>query len=380
MKIKQLFKKDIAREIKGVIKVGQEAENDVRQELDEYVVTDELQAHFVYFFKQYLKSLNVPTDQMGVWISGFFGSGKSHFLKILSYLLDSNLEVDGKKAVEFFREKIQDQALLDQMQQVADAPSDIILFNTPSKSEDDNGDSKLSIVKVFNKVFNEKLGYSASIPWVAQMEEILDQNGQYKSFKQVFQAKSELAWEDAREEIYYNEDMIVETLVEVANMSEESARRWIDNGEESYEISVDSFAKRIKKYVDKQPADYHLVFLADEMGQFVSDDVHRMLDLQTIVEDLGKYTLGKVWVIVTSQQDIDELEKDIHSSQDFSKIQGRFNTRLSLSSANADEVIKKRLLEKNDSGKDAVQLLYTSEVKASLRNKINFSDGTISLK
>ena len=94
MKIKQLFKKDIAREIKGVIKVGQEAENDVRQELDEYVVTDELQAHFVYFFKQYLKSLNVPTDQMGVWISGFFGSGKSHFLKILSYLLDSNLEVD----------------------------------------------------------------------------------------------------------------------------------------------------------------------------------------------------------------------------------------------------------------------------------------------
>ena len=380
MKIKQLFKKDIAREIKGVIKVGQEAENDVRQELDEYVVTDELQAHFVYFFKQYLKSLNVPTDQMGVWISGFFGSGKSHFLKILSYLLDSNLEVGGKKAVEFFREKIQDQALLDQMQQVADAPSDIILFNTPSKSEDDNGDSKLSIVKVFNKVFNEKLGYSASIPWVAQMEEILDQNGQYKSFKQVFQAKSELAWEDAREEIYYNEDMIVETLVEVANMSEESARRWIDNGEESYEISVDSFAKRIKKYVDKQPADYHLVFLADEMGQFVSDDVHRMLDLQTIVEDLGKYTLGKVWVIVTSQQDIDELEKDIHSSQDFSKIQGRFNTRLSLSSANADEVIKKRLLEKNDTGKDAVQLLYTSEVKASLRNKINFSDGTISLK
>lgn len=103
---------------------------------------------------------------------------------------------------------------------------------------------------------------------------------------------------------------------------------------------------RIKKYVDKQPADYHLVFLADEMGQFVSDDVHRMLDLQTIVEDLGKYTLGKVWVIVTSQQDIDELEKDIHSSQDFSNIQGRFNTRLSLSSANADEVIKKRLLKK----------------------------------
>ena len=380
MKVERIFKKDIAREIKGVIKVGQEAENDVRQELDEYVVTDELRGHFVYFFKQYLKSLNVPTDQMGVWISGFFGSGKSHFLKILSYLLDSNLEVDGKKAVAFFEDKLDNEDLLKQMQQVADAPSDVILFNIASKSEDDNGDSKLSIVKVFNKVFNEKLGYSASIPWVAQMEEILDEKNQYADFKRVFQEKSDLAWEDAREEIYYNEDTIVKTLVEVANMSEESARRWIENGEESYEISIDSFAKRIKKYVSKKPNDYHLVFLADEMGQFVSDDVHRMLDLQTVVEDLGKYTIGKVWVIVTSQQDIDELEKDIHSSHDFSKIQGRFNTRLSLSSANADEVIKKRLLEKNDAGKDALQLLYTSDIQASLRNKINFSDGTVSLK
>lgn len=101
----------------------------------------------------------------------------------------------------------------------------------PNQS-DDNGDSKLSIVKVFNKVFNEKLGYSASIPWVAQLEEILDDKNQYTDFKKIFQEKSDLAWEDAREEIYYNEDTIVETLVEVANMSEESARRWIENGEE----------------------------------------------------------------------------------------------------------------------------------------------------
>ena len=177
MKIKQLFKKDIAREIKGVIKVGQEAENDVRQELDEYVVTDELQAHFVYFFKQYLKSLNVPTDQMGVWISGFFGSGKSHFLKILYYLLDSNLEVDGKKAVEFFREKIQDQALLDQMQQVADAPSDIILFNTCSVRE-----------KAQEKVFSD-LG---RVKRIVKLMSLVNSTGDYTEQHLVTNGASEL--------------------------------------------------------------------------------------------------------------------------------------------------------------------------------------------
>ena len=87
MQIKEMFEKQIDRDIKGVIKVGQSDEENVYQELDEYVVTKELLKHFRDFFDNYEKGINNNTDKMGVWISGFFGSGKSHFLKILSYLL-----------------------------------------------------------------------------------------------------------------------------------------------------------------------------------------------------------------------------------------------------------------------------------------------------
>ena len=101
IQIKDIFAKDINRDIRGVIKIGQDSDDIKQQELEEYVVTDELKRNFTRFFDAYDKSINNPTDEMGAWISGFFGSGKSHFLKILSYLLDSNLEVDGKISVDF---------------------------------------------------------------------------------------------------------------------------------------------------------------------------------------------------------------------------------------------------------------------------------------
>ncbi|MEH2389013.1 MAG: DUF6079 family protein [Nostoc sp.] len=87
MNVAELFQKDIHRNINGVIKVGQQDNENIRQELEEYVVTHELDKHFRTFFERYTNAISNPTDKMGVWISGFFGSGKSHFLKILSYLL-----------------------------------------------------------------------------------------------------------------------------------------------------------------------------------------------------------------------------------------------------------------------------------------------------
>lgn len=82
MKIRSMFAKDINRDINGVVKVAQDDERSLSQELSEYIITRELRRHFRTFFDHYAKALDAPTDQIGVWISGFFGSGKSHFLSI----------------------------------------------------------------------------------------------------------------------------------------------------------------------------------------------------------------------------------------------------------------------------------------------------------
>ena len=105
MKIKQMFERDINRYINGVISVGED--DTVKQELEEYVVTRELQRHFGDFFDAYEKGLDNPARNVGVWIQGYFGSGKSHFLKMLSYLLE-NREVAGTMAVDYFDGKFDD--------------------------------------------------------------------------------------------------------------------------------------------------------------------------------------------------------------------------------------------------------------------------------
>ncbi|HML26077.1 MAG TPA: DUF6079 family protein, partial [Methanomethylovorans sp.] len=107
IKIHDLFQKDIRREINGVIKVDQYDEDSVYTELDEYVVTKETLKHLDTFFDRYLHAMSEPTDKTGVWVSGFFGSGKSHFIKMLSYLLENQV-VKGKSSLDFFREKIDD--------------------------------------------------------------------------------------------------------------------------------------------------------------------------------------------------------------------------------------------------------------------------------
>ena len=99
MQLQYIYKSDINRDINGVIQVAQNDEKSIEQELREYIVTKELRKHFNTFFNNYEKSLFTTTDKIGVWISGFFGSGKSHFLKMLSYIL-SNDVVAGKKAVD----------------------------------------------------------------------------------------------------------------------------------------------------------------------------------------------------------------------------------------------------------------------------------------
>jgi len=372
MFIKDMFKKPIDRDIKGVIKVGQDDDSNVKQELDEYVVTRELSKHFDSFFEAYRKGIAGTTDKMGVWISGFFGSGKSHFLKILSYLLE-NREVEGKRAIEYFNDKIQDSMVWANMKLAGDTSADVILFNIDSKSDSDSKANKDSIVKVFNKVFNEMQGFCGSMPWIAELERQMVVDGVYEDFKKTFKDISGREWTEAREDFYYEEDAIVEALARSTKMSHEAARNWYAKAEENYTLSVDRFAKRVREYIERKGNKHHVVFLVDEIGQYIGDNSQLMLNLQTVVEDLGTECGGKAWVIVTSQQDIDSVTKV--KGNDFSKIQGRFNTRLSLSSANVDEVIRKRILLKDDVARDTLKLLYEDK-SAILKNLITFSADT----
>lgn len=378
MLIKNMFAKDIGRDIKGVIKVGQGDDENVKQELSEYVVTRELQKHFADFFANYKAGIVGNTDKMGVWISGFFGSGKSYFLKILSYLLDKDRVIDGKQAIDYFIEdrKITDPYVLADMKLAANTSTDVILFNIDSKSEIQGKQSKDAIVSVLLRVFNGRQGFCESNSVIADLERNLTEKDKYEDFKAEFETINGMPWKEARNEFDFIQDDVVDALTAIDFMSEDAARNWCEKAMEGVDRkSIEDFAKLIKKYIDQKGDNHHVVFLIDEIGQYIGDSRDLMLNLQTVTEDLGTACHGKAWIIVTSQQDIDSVAKDIsRNKNDFSKIQGRFDTRLSLSSANVDEVIRKRILEKNEAGHDTLALLF-DEKETDIKNKIIFNDG-----
>lgn len=374
MIIKDIFAKDISRNIRGVIKIGQEAETIKKQELEEYVVTDELQSHFKRFFSAYVNSINRPTDATGVWISGFFGSGKSHFLKILSYLLDNSM-VAGKRPIDYFRDdsKIKDPDTIQLIEQSEQVPTDVVLFNIDAKADANAAADKSAILTVFLRVFNEKLGYDSN-PSVANLERWLDDHSQYQAFKDAFYKGSGSHWVDVRNSFSFIKNSVKEALVQSGAMTEGNAADCLSNMG-NFTINPEEFAGMVKKYLDKKGNNHHIIFLADEVGQFIGDNGDRMLNLQTIVEQLQTQCAGQAWVIVTSQQQIDEVTANFTNQkrEDLSKIQGRFNTMINMSSANANEVIQKRLLAKKPMASDQLAAIF-EENHYNINNKINFSD------
>jgi hypothetical protein len=336
MLVRDLFTKPIDRPINGVIKADQDDSESVWQELEEYVVTKELDMHFRRFFGSYLDAIDKAGNpdivgKVGVWISGFFGSGKSHFLKILSYLLENRAVTrngETRQAIDFFDGKIQDAMLAGDIKRAVNSDVDVILFNIDSKADSASG--RDAILRVFLKVFNEKLGYSGDHPHIADLERRLDDQGKLDAFKAAFRTAADVHWESERDGYSFYADELVQALSEALGKTPEGARAWLDKAEEDFKslLTVENFAKWVKEYLDSRGADHRIVFLVDEIGAFIGQDTHLMLSLQTIVENLGTACGGRAWVVVTSQEDIDSVLGEVRASKanDFSKIQGRFKT------------------------------------------------------
>ncbi len=373
MKIQSMFQKDINRDINGVIKVAQDDEQSLVQELSEYIITRELRRHFSTFFDNYSKAIDHPTDKIGVWISGFFGSGKSHFLKILSYLL-SNTMVGGRSAVDFFKDKFDDPMMYATVVRCTNIPTESILFNIDIEGPIQK--DKTAVLRVFARVFYNHLGFYGEDLKIAKLEQFVDAQGKTEEFRSAFKQVNGASWLESRDSYAFFEDDIVSVLQSVLGMSEVAARNWF-NGEENTDMSIKQLVEEIKAYVDSKGKDFRLLFCVDEVGQYIGDDSDLMINLQSIVEEVGSKCRGKVWVMVTSQEAIDSVVKI--SGDDFSKIQGRFNTRLSLSSASVDEVIKKRILEKTEDADRLLRLVYDKE-HAVLKNLFTFTDAVLDIK
>ena len=371
MNLKDFFVKDINRTIETVIKADDQEH--VLDEVVEYVVTNEVSKKIGDFFSAY----NDYHGANGVWISGFFGSGKSHLLKILSYALE-NKEFNGYKLGELFAEKIEnDKILKADIKNATRIPSESVLFNIDQQAQITSKQEEDGLLNVFYKVFNDHLGYFGAQRHVAEFERWIDNEGKYKEFQEEFEKATGEFWSNARRKYFSPKvkEGIGQVLSKLLGGKPEKYSNIIETIRNDSSISVDDFCTKVSEYIKTKPKGFRLNFFVDEVGQFISENTKLMLNLQTIAETLATKTKGNSWILVTSQEDMERVVGDMSKSQqnDFSKIQARFKLKIPLTSANVDEVIEKRLLSKTEPARVLLKTLWKNE-QSKMETLLSFSE------
>ncbi|MFQ6759449.1 MAG: BREX system P-loop protein BrxC [Deltaproteobacteria bacterium] len=371
MTLKSIFNKPVDRLIEGVIKADDEAS--LRLELEEYVLTNEVSKRLESFLDAY----NNYANANGVWISGFFGSGKSHLLKILALLLE-NREIDGTSALELFLPKCSDNEILrGDLKRAVAIPSKSILFNIDQKADVISKTQIDALLAVFVKVFDEMCGYYGKQGHIAHFERDLDSRGIYDQFKAAYQDLSGREWRKGREQALLEAQNIAKAYAKVTNSPESSAQGILDKYRSQYKVSIEDFADQVMAYLDRQSPTFRLNFFVDEVGQYIAENVKLMTNLQTIAESLATKCRGRAWVIVTSQNDMSTVlgEMNRQQSNDFSKIMARFANKMLLTSTDVAEVIQKRLLAKTEDGAELVSDLFHRQ-ENNFGTLFNFTDGS----
>ena len=372
MDMKGLYAKDIFRSIDGVIKADDVSK--VASEVDEYVMTSEIRSGLSRIVDAW-NQVDAPSN--GVWIAGFFGSGKSHLLKMLSYLLGEQAgsqPVTREDVERAFEQKVAgDETLIADLKRSLHTPTRAVLFNIDAKDDKSTRERGSAMIEVFYKVYFEARGLYSKDLGVGALERDLEDRGELARFREAYQEEAGHTWEVGRVNTVFSEALVSKALARLGHQVDQPFRSY----REQLNLSAEAFAQDVASWLDRQGPHQRIAFFVDEVGQFIGDDSQLMLNLQTITEQLATHCPGRAWVFVTSQEELSGITAQMNErrSTDFSKIQGRFAIKVSLSTEEVTDVIARRLLTKSDQGTEELDTLW-QRLGAGFPSMFRFPEGT----
>lgn len=377
MKLKDLYSKEIGRPVNPAVSATKFDKDTVDTEIGEYVFTDEI-INGLFRILDAIKN-NRPYDHVGIWIDGYYGSGKSHFLKYLDYCItphtrDAAMQrlLDAVKAIDPLDEKHNIGFDYEQLLSVANwlkrATIDTCIFNLET-SYDNSTDKKKAFLHVFWNEFNGKRGFNKfNITLAQNLEKPLQEKGVFEAFKERI-AEEGGDWNDpgmAADLIDNELDWVLDIAKELApTLSVDSIRERIIKRDTI--LSIDRFGMELASYLKDKGDDYRLILLADEVSQFINKERDRYLNLQEIITKLSEACQNKVWVACTAQQDLSEIMDDCNIAEEKDKegkIKGRFEVKVSLKGTQPEVITQKRILDKKEEVKPDLEALYDKQKAA----------------
>lgn len=376
MKIADLFETRIEDKIEPVIKVGERGdETKLASEIGSYVVTPMIEAYLDDMLEHYTDTFLQKTTEIGIWISGYFGSGKSHYAKILSLLAGNPTLVDSS-ASKRFESRVPFDAprrtsILRSLSRLSQCDTDVLAFNLNTLA-----DSKSRpLASLLLSQFYLSRGYSGNLIYARVIEAELDSQGKLDALHKSVEIRAKKPWVEIQKNLSFYRTHLYSAACEVAPdvfaVAEDvdKALKEAESGElHNVAFFVDTILTDLKKREAETKRQQRLMLVLDESGQWIEDDPGRLSQLQALVEEAAIKGQGKLWLIVTTHGDMGSIFKEARALEgDMKKIEGRFRFKPALTTENIELVLEDRLFKKKVAGRAEVEHLYESRGSGLMR-------------
>jgi hypothetical protein len=368
--IRSLFANDIHRRIEEVIKVDQTDEEIIRDEINEYVVTNAIRSHYAGILDAYQGTPNKPHEGIAIWVSGFFGSGKSSFAKMLGLAI-ANRVIAGQAAGERFGQRAGDNKLSVLLKTINEKiPTHAVIFDVSTDRGIRSGNQTLT--EIMYGLFLQSLGYAKDLD-LSELEIGLEEKGQLARFEEQYRRLFEKDWSAEKGKVAFALSEASRVLHSLDPTTYPVADSWVKAVKNKADISPGKLAERAGELMKRRQPGRSLMFVVDEVGQFVARDVQKMLDLQAIVQSLGVKGRGKHWVVITSQEKLGELVSGLDDKKiELARLMDRFPLQVHLEPSDISEVTSRRVLVKNAAAQEALGKLF-DEHRGRLTENIRLS-------
>ena len=376
MKIADFFETRVEEKIEPVIKVGERGdEHKLAGEIGSYVVTPMIEAFLDDMLEHYTDTFLNKTTEIGIWISGYFGSGKSHFAKILS-LLAGNPVSEGVPASKRFESRVPHDAPAASLHSsqpvpVGNCETNVLAFNLNTLADSRNRPLPALLLSQYYL----SCGYSANLIYARVIEAELDKQGKLSALHSAVEKRAKKPWADIQKNLSFYRTHLYNAACEVAPevfsspQDVDQSLKEAERGElHNVAFLVDTILFDLKERERKTKKQQRLLLVLDESGQWIEDDQGRLSQLQALVEEAAIKGQGKLWIIVTTHGDMGSIYKEARAIEgDMKKIEGRFRFKPALTTENIELVLEDRLFKKTIAGRQQIENLYETRGSGLLR-------------
>jgi hypothetical protein len=375
-RIQSVFAKSdqLDRRIEKVIQYDMRSDEQLRQEVSEYVVTDNIRHNFEKLLDLIDRGIEEGSNEIGVWVSGFYGSGKSSFTKYFGFALDQDRTINGTPFLKHMQDRFESKQVQQRLSTVAKRHDPTVIM-LDLASEQLAGATMAEISSVLYAKVMQWAGYSRDRK-IAYLELMLEQDEKKEAFEEKVEERAGMTWDEVKDQ-----PLVANRIA--SDLAHEFYPDVFRDKNELQSLNVDEMIneqERARKMIDlirQRSGKKNIIFILDEVGQYVAAKNSLILNLQGLAQNLKKLGNGKVWMIATAQQTLteDDPRARVNSAKLF-KLKDRFPVGIDLEASDIREICYKRLLGKSVEGEQTLKDLY-SEHGQKLRHYTKLENASV---